>query len=506
MNVLNVNIEQFIPTIIDVYAEIVGEEYRETITERLLNARYMPYTRGRGVREYCYFLRTCKERELGLKFLREIGAQSEEEQQRSSAEPYSDKSKELLLQYLGSSFTIVGFWEEEYSVSGIKAFDKERIERARKKQEENENDPELDYIRISQIRMINYLRKSNEINEDNFDEFTKTEEYKHIKELCQRYMGVYKRLHKEYNEFEKMLKPLKDFSEEENARITEISNRYGDDWYKRHDEVMREYISTRSEYREKASTLTDDRDKEILLLCYLENRIAVQLLFESKNPMLVFSIRNQYDVPVADYLLLHEMFHLIGTSTSDKPRVKPSKGEKTVEGVRMDLIPEYSAISGFDGVLDLAANRYDPRYRKYERLNETITDLFAIEARKRLHERGVYLLEDEGLSTDDLQNANTNLELKRMLEPLIKNYREEVIRSIITGDTTILTDKIGKDNFEELNDCINAVDFVLSGNSPAKDDEEMVRLVISRQKQRCDAIYSKMARRARKNKNLEIDL
>ena len=132
MNILDLNIEQYIPTIIDVYTEILGEEYREIIAERLLNARYMSYTTGRGVREYCYFLRTCKERELGLKFLREIGVQSEEEQQISCAEPYSEKSRELLLEYLGSSFTVVGFWEEEYSVSGIKSFDDERIEIARK--------------------------------------------------------------------------------------------------------------------------------------------------------------------------------------------------------------------------------------------------------------------------------------------------------------------------------------------------------------------------------------
>ncbi|MBR3134732.1 MAG: hypothetical protein IKG56_04640 [Clostridia bacterium] len=506
MNILDLNIEQYIPTIIDVYTEILGEEYREIIAERLLNARYMSYTTGRGVREYCYFLRTCKERELGLKFLREIGVQSEEEQQISCAEPYSEKSRELLLEYLGSSFTVVGFWEEEYSVSGIKSFDDERIEIARKKQEENENDHLLEYIRISQINMINYLRGSDEINEDNFDDFSKTEEYEQIRELCKEYMEVYKRLHEEYDEFEKTLKPLKDFTEGENKELTEVSNRYGDERREKHDEVMREYTSARGEYREKASTLTDDRDKEILLLCYLENKIAVQLLFESKNPMLVFSIRNQYDVPVADYLLLHEMFHLIGTTVRDNPRSDTTQGEKTVEGIRLDLLPDYSVTSGFDGVLDLNANRYNPRYRKYERLNETITDIFAVEARKRLHERGVFLLEDDRLLTDDLQNANTSFVLKTMLQPLLQNYREEVIKSIITGDRTILTDKVGEGNFEELNDCINAVDAILSGSIPGKDDENLVRIMLVRQKQRCEEIYIKMENRAKKDKDNGMEL
>ena len=107
-------------------------------------------------------------------------------------------------------------------------------------------------------------------------------------------------------------------------------------------------------------------------------------------------------------------------------------------------------------------NPYNKQKRKYERINENITDIFTIEARKILQNKGIYMIEDKEHTDNDAENCNTYEITKTMLKPLLNRYRRQVIKARITGDRQQLYDTIGEENFEELNDAINKVDYLLN--------------------------------------------
>lgn len=151
------------------------------------------------------------------------------------------------------------------------------------------------------------------------------------------------------------------------------------------------------------------------------------------NGTIFFSIR-KYEPGKEDYLLLHEICHAI-EHNSQKGR------------------------SGFDQY-ECEANLYS-NYRKYERLNEIITDIFAIEARKNNIKKGIYIIEPKEYINEDVQNNNTSSILKNMLSEFMKKYRKDIIKARITGNMENFYNVIGKNNFEELNDIINYTDFLI---------------------------------------------
>ena len=503
MDIFNLNISQFIPQIVDIYTELLGVEYRDIIQDRIERTVYINYTTSEGIRDYYCYLRNCKSKELGLQFLREIGVQTKEEQQKSYAEPYLESSRELLLEYLGSSFTRVGFFDEEYSYSGVKSFDPERRKKAQDIDKKNGNNDEQRFLQICQIRMINYLRGSNELNEENYEKFCQTEEFRRLKSVIEGYVEIYKRLVTEYKEYEKQIEYLRNYYQEENTRRQMIAEKYDNDWTNNEDAIMREYISSRDDYIQNSQMLSNPKDRERLLLGYQHKSVSVQELFSSNSPMLMFTMRDEYDVPVADYVLLHEMFHIIGTIIRDEKENLPTKGVRFVKNIRPDFISGRRITSGLDSLSYQEANSYNPQYRKYERLNETITDLFAIEARERLHSRGIFLLEDEEHSIGDLQNANTNAVLKEMIKPFVDRYKNELVQSIISGNPTIFINKIGRENYETINDCANAVDFIISGKSSVGTNIEHINEAIDKEKTRCKSIYDSLEKREHKSKEID---
>lgn len=173
-----------------------------------------------------------------------------------------------------------------------------------------------------------------------------------------------------------------------------------------------------------------------------------------------------------DYSMLHEYCHLIETYK----RNGKYKG------------------AGFDS--DEEKNPYREDKRKYERLNENITDIFAIEATRILHGKGTYMLEPKELTENNTMDVNTSSITKNMLFPFLKSYKKEIIRARITGDMERLFSIIGKDNFEELNDCINRVDYLLgkglkrSLDENGKDDKLVEEY--RAQLKRLDRIYFNM--------------
>lgn len=140
---------------------------------------------------------------------------------------------------------------------------------------------------------------------------------------------------------------------------------------------------------------------------------------------------------LASYALLHEFGHVI-----------EQNGDKL----------------GFEsGCFSL--NPYDKRFRKYEKFNELINDIFAIEAREYLEKNGNYLIESEEVSIKDVRDYNTSFELKKLLEPFISNYRKYIIKAKINSDPSQLYKYIGKSNYEELVDIVNKLQYKFGINA-----------------------------------------
>ena len=148
-------------------------------------------------------------------------------------------------------------------------------------------------------------------------------------------------------------------------------------------------------------------------------------------------------------------------------------------------------------------NKYNNKYRKYERLNENITDKFAIEAREKLHSKGIYIIEDKKHIISDIYEDNTNGITKLMLTPFINKYRENIIKVMLEGDIEQLYKIVGKENFEQLNDVINKVDYLVSKGlrSGLKDTNPLVQEYY-KEAEKLEKIYINMEKYKTKNEKV----
>ena len=117
----------------------------------------------------------------------------------------------------------------------------------------------------------------------------------------------------------------------------------------------------------------------------------------------------------------------------------------------------------------------------------------------------------------NIMDANTSSITKNMLMPFLKRYKEQIIRARITGDINSLLEVVGKGNFEELNDCINVVDYFIyekglskilekRANNDRKEKEKDIESTeeevieeYEKQLQRLDRIYISMEENLKSN-------
>ena len=100
---------------------------------------------------------------------------------------------------------------------------------------------------------------------------------------------------------------------------------------------------------------------------------------------------------------------------------------------------------------------------------------------------------------------------------IVYKYKEQIIRARITGDINSLLEVVGKGNFEELNDCINVVDYFIyekglskilekRANNDRKEKEKDIESTeeevieeYEKQLQRLDKIYINMEENLKSN-------
>lgn len=80
--------------------------------------------------------------------------------------------------------------------------------------------------------------------------------------------------------------------------------------------------------------------------------------------------------------------------------------------------------------------------------------------------------------------------------PFVEKYKENIVGARITGNMQSLFNRIGRDNFESLNDCINKIDWLIAEGltedlKSGKNNSEIVK-EYNKQKSRIEEIYRNM--------------
>ena len=146
----------------------------------------------------------------------------------------------------------------------------------------------------------------------------------------------------------------------------------------------------------------------------------------------------------------------------------------------IDLNSERTGFESFnDYTYNSINNPYDECFRKYEKFNEALNDIFTIEAVELLHNQGIYLIEPQEFTLLDTSEINTASLTKNLLQPLLAKFRKQVISAKIKADRSELIRYIGNDNFEELVDVVNKVDYLsrngLTSKLDTSPEDEMVK-------------------------------
>lgn len=229
------------------------------------------------------------------------------------------------------------------------------------------------------------------------------------------------------------------------------------------EECQKEFILTSKEYKDACGYFADNQvNKDAIFQILFKTQVCVNGGYNQKYefvPIVYYTVR-YWQCGCMDYVLLHEIVHAI-ECVSRKNREHGCGFEPNIDR------PEYST------------NDHREAKRKYERLNEIMTDFLAIEVCEVLHKKGIYLLDDKLLTLTNVDDFNTSKILKDLLRKFYKKYRKLILEARLKGDITCLTDYIGFDNFEELNDLIDKIDVLIEKGladklRDKKDDDELV--------------------------------
>lgn len=210
---------------------------------------------------------------------------------------------------------------------------------------------------------------------------------------------------------------------------------------KRYEEALREYYTTRKDF---LNLKGQGFDKDSLEYIYENMKGESVFVYgkgatrsDNKFVSIMFYTIGSDDGGALCYIFMHECGHII---------------DQNENGLAFESCKDFSITS--------MKNPYDNTCRKYEKFNETLNDIFTIEALEFLHSHGMYLIEPQKFTLEDVSNYNTALITKNLLQPLLLKFRSQVISAKINADQNELTRYIGQDNFEELVDVVNKVDYL----------------------------------------------
>lgn len=156
--------------------------------------------------------------------------------------------------------------------------------------------------------------------------------------------------------------------------------------------------------------------------------------------------------------LIPEMFIYTGIDSLQRDNIIIHELNHIIEMALMDVSGNMVTIrSGWDITQDIIGEKkehieLEHNARKYERLNEIINELLAIDIHKKF--KSMYG------SVFSIQNSEYNLsccylEQEYIAKDFFETYKKKIIESRLTGNMQVLFDAIGEENFEALNNLVN---------------------------------------------------
>lgn len=512
MNVFSVDVNEYIQYTLDAYCKVFGEKYRDIIIERLDNSCIVNFRYLEGVQKYVTFLKVCKQRALSVKFLKNVGENLEGHEPKTYAEPLDDYLDNLIVKYGIDKYEVADEYKEIYNKL------QEEYTEWEKELEPYEKYLENGYVRLEEI----FEEKTNELSDELLEKFpqnikekmnnisTNKEEWvKRLlpgdeygrydleyfskddeNDLTDEEISVsdkqniyYRRLSyfktmgiiDEVPEMEKAEGLYKDLINKEEVKKIIPSQDFieyvEEHRIKKDNDVGEEFVYTSEDFKKA----TDDESLEQFVMGGFmgETPSVSQLVCDGEYtiPVLFYTVSTG---GILDFVYLHETCHVIESSMNEEGKCK----------------------IGFEPTGDNDQNPYNPDNQKYERMNETFTDMFAMEALEELRKNDIYIYEPKEILISDVSNYNTNSILKDMLKPFLKKYRKEIIQARIGESIQGLLNTVGEENYEELNDTINRVDYLIDKKSlwPKLEEETNDEIVqeYKEQLKRLDNIYKNM--------------
>ncbi len=242
-----------------------------------------------------------------------------------------------------------------------------------------------------------------------------------------------------------------------------------------YEEALRKYYMNRDDFLELKRAIGDDEET----LEYIYSRIKNKTVSISGEggaindnefiSIMFYAISTNFYGRLF-YCFTHECGHIV---------------DQSINGIGFENSDEFNENS--------EKNPYDKNFRKYEKFNETLNDIFAMEAVELLHNQDIYLIEPLEFTLLDVSDFNTALITKNLLKPLVSKFRQQVIRAKVRADRSELIRYIGERNFEELVDVVNKVDYLsrkgVASRIESSPDDAMVKEYFE-QVERAKRIYN----------------
>ena len=213
-----------------------------------------------------------------------------------------------------------------------------------------------------------------------------------------------------------------------------------DEYYK----SLPEYINNREKI-DKLELL--DKDDGYDTLSYEDNQtMIVPNIKKIDNIYKIFSLVLIYldnDDGFIDSYIIHELNHVLEAYLLDfdGEKYRMSSGWEIFTGSVLEL-PD----------IKKAYLKESQPKRKYELFNEIINELISQEITEILFESNNYIFNSKEIA--DYQGTNYEL-IRFLVDEFYQTYKKEIIESRHNGSIDIIYDRVGKDNFDALNELIN---------------------------------------------------
>ena len=158
-----------------------------------------------------------------------------------------------------------------------------------------------------------------------------------------------------------------------------------------------------------------------------------------------FVIINIYDIDslnTIDETLIHELNHLI------ELRIEEDEDDKVIYTSGWNKYEYNFKISEMKEIND----------NKYNYINEGINELIAKDILNQIRKKQQKLFIQE--------NKTNSLDYEILLQEFYEEYKEDIIESRRQGDINIIIEKVGKDNFNDLNNLINDYNKFFKRSTP----------------------------------------